>query len=77
LPQAAIELADIHGATVRFPAGETPKLPLRHQNEMVGQLIVSSRLPGEALSAREAQFTSPDLPLDDQQNNDNAHRSSQ
>jgi signal transduction histidine kinase len=36
--------------------GRTIELPLSHQNEIVGQLVVAPRSPGESLSARDQQL---------------------
>ena len=60
LPYVAIELVEqeqaIGGASVGIPVAETVSLPLRYQNEVVGQLVLSPRSPGETFSAQEHQL---------------------
>jgi signal transduction histidine kinase len=55
LPYAAIELLDDGrfelASTYGRPAGELVRLPLVHHGEELGRLVVSTRAPGEALSA--------------------------
>jgi len=54
LPYAAITWGDTHDGEVAAahgqPAGELAHLPLTHQGETIGQLVVAPRAPGEAFS---------------------------
>jgi len=60
LPYVAIELiehgAQIGQAAVGKPSGETIELPLRYQQETVGSLRVSPRMPGEKFTLQEEQL---------------------
>jgi signal transduction histidine kinase len=49
---AAVEVA----AATGHPVGETVRWPLVHQGEAVGELLVSARSPGEALSAADRRL---------------------
>jgi hypothetical protein len=54
LPYAAITWEGEHSVEVAAaygqPIGELTRLPLSHQGEIIGQLVVASRAPGEAFS---------------------------
>lgn len=65
LPYVAIELLDqeqavggasVGGASVGAPVARTLALPLRYQNETVGQLILSPRSPRDVFSTQELQL---------------------
>lgn len=60
LPYVAVELGDeqgqLGGAATGKPVAATVNLPLRYQNEAVGQLVVSPRSPGEAFTEREQRL---------------------
>ncbi|WP_420627340.1 histidine kinase [Candidatus Leptofilum sp.] len=60
LPYVAVKLADEQGALGGAATGkavtDTIELPLRYQNEPVGNLVVSPRSPGESFTAHEQQL---------------------
>lgn len=60
LPYAAISLKHEDGfvttAEYGIPSGEPIVLPLAHQGEQVGQLVLAPRAPGEAFSARDKRL---------------------
>lgn len=60
LPYVAIELVDeqgrLDGAKHGEVIGDVVALPLRYQNEALGQLLVSTRSPAESFSGRERRL---------------------